>query len=152
GETVPKRIPLTDPESRLTPNKDGGYAPNYTPLATVDAETGLIAACDVIAMTDEEHSLIPQLQQVQESFNLPAPPAEVLGDGAMSCGSNLKGLDKLNVVLYSPAPTRDPAQNPALRPDPTQPVPSEQWAALPMTGGKKQSHLHKEAFVYDAER
>jgi len=31
GETVPKRLPITDPESRVMPNKEGGFAPNYTP-------------------------------------------------------------------------------------------------------------------------
>lgn len=28
GEKLPKRIPITDPESRQTPNKQGGFAPN----------------------------------------------------------------------------------------------------------------------------
>ena len=157
GETVPKRIPTTDPESRLTLNKEGGFAPNYTPLATVDAETGLIAACDVIAMTDEEHSLVSQIEQVQTNFGLATPPAEMLGDGAMSTGANLKELGELGVTLYSPAKTLDPAKNPALRADPTQPVPSEQWDALPTLivknrARQKQSQLSKEAFVYDAER
>lgn len=50
GETVPGRVPLTDPQSRVTPNKDGGFAPNDTPLLTVDADSGLIAAGDVLAM------------------------------------------------------------------------------------------------------
>ena len=65
GETVPSRIPLTDPESRLTPNQDGGFAPNYTPLAPVDCQHGLIVACDVIAMTDEERFLVSQIKQIQ---------------------------------------------------------------------------------------
>lgn len=30
-EPLPKRIPLTDPESRILPNKEGGFAPNDTP-------------------------------------------------------------------------------------------------------------------------
>jgi hypothetical protein len=30
GEPRPQRIPLTDPESRITPNKEGGFAPNDT--------------------------------------------------------------------------------------------------------------------------
>ena len=62
GETVPKHIPLTDPQARVTPNKDGGFAPNYTPLATVDVASGMIVACDVIAMTNEEHHLVPQVK------------------------------------------------------------------------------------------
>ena len=34
GEKIPARIPITDPQSRVTPNKEGGFAPNYTPTAT----------------------------------------------------------------------------------------------------------------------
>ncbi len=45
GETVPKHIPLTDPQARVTPNKDGGFAPSFTPLATVDVASGMIEAC-----------------------------------------------------------------------------------------------------------
>ena len=33
---------------------EGGFAPNYNPTATVDAESGLIAACDVISGIDEQ--------------------------------------------------------------------------------------------------
>jgi len=61
----------------------------------VDTKAGFIVACDVIAMTDEHRSLISQIQHVQTDFNLPSPPAETLGDGAMSSGSNLKELERL---------------------------------------------------------
>lgn len=154
GETVPGRIPLTDPESRMTPNKEGGFAPNYTPLATVDAASGLIVAADVIAMTNEDAHLTRQIKTVQEDFQLAAPPPEMLGDGAMCSGETLVALDELGVTLYSPMPLPDPA-NPALRADPTQPVPPEDWDRLPTQvqtrSGKKQSQLRKEAFVYDEQ-
>lgn len=153
GETVPSRIPLTDPESRLTPNKDGGFAPNYTPLATVDCQHGLIVACDVIAMTDEEHFLVSQIKQVQENFGLPTPPPEMLGDGSMGTGANLQALDEMQVTLYSPMTSLTAEQNPALRSDLTQPVAEADWDRLPVTklkGGATQ--LSKDAFVYDAER
>lgn len=157
GETLPSRVPLTDPQSRVTPNKDGGFAPNYTPLATVDAWSGLIAACDVIAMTNEEHFLTPQIAQVQRDYGLSAPPPEVLADGMMACGANLQRLDAWGVTLYSPTKTLDPGQNPALREDPTQPVPEADWDRLPTIivqprSGPKQPQLTKEAFVYDAVR
>ena len=31
-EKNPAQVPTTDPESRVMPNKEGGYAPNYTPM------------------------------------------------------------------------------------------------------------------------
>ena len=33
GEEPPNRIPLTDPDSRVMPNKHGGFAANFTPTA-----------------------------------------------------------------------------------------------------------------------
>ena len=57
-EEPPKRIPLTDPDARISPNKDGGFAPNYTPLAGVDVESGLIVTEDVINHVHEEHHLV----------------------------------------------------------------------------------------------
>lgn len=151
GETVPCRIPLTDPQSRITPNKEGGFAPNYTPLAMVDTASGLIVATDVIAMTNEDAHLVSQLQAVQTDFQLPQLPPAVLGDGAMCSGPNLAALEDLQVTLYSPLPGSSAAMNPALRTDPTQPVPEVEWNRLPMTGNKN-PQLDKAAFIYDTEQ
>ncbi len=150
GETVPSRIPLTDPQSRVTPNKEGGFAPNYTPLVTVDTTHGLIVADDVIAMTNEETHLISQLKSVQADFQLPQLPPAVLADGAMCSGPNLAALEDLGVTLYSPLPGASTATNPALRADLMQPVPEAELGQLPMTSTKK-PQFDKAAFVYDSE-
>lgn len=131
GETVPNRIPVTDPESRIAPNKDGGFAPNYTPLATTDAQSGMIVGCDVIAQTNEDQFLVSQLENVQQDFDLPALSAEVLADGMMCTGENLQQLSERNVTLYSPSKLADPTTNPACRADLSVPVAQEQWDLLP---------------------
>jgi len=41
------RVPVTDSDSSLLLNKDGGYAPNYTATAAVDVDSGLIVDADV---------------------------------------------------------------------------------------------------------
>jgi len=151
GETLPKRIPITDPESRQTPNKEGGFAANYTPLATVDVDSGLIVSADVIATTDEDKHLLPALEDVKESFELDALPPGVLADGLMATGENLADLGEKNVTLYSPISPGDPADNPAKRDDPRQPVPESEWERLP-TSGKKTPQLDKSAFVYDEKQ
>ena len=156
GETTPTRLPLTDPESRITPNKEGGFAPNYTPLATVDVASGLIVAADVIAMTDEDHYLVPSAREVQNDFALERPVPVMLGDGLQATGANLAELESLGVTLYAPVPLPDP-KNPALRLDPTQPIAESDWERLPTTvvknkSGEKQTQLTKEAFVFDAEQ
>jgi transposase len=67
-EPVPERIPLTDPESRISPNKEGGFAPNYTPLSAVDRESGLILDGDVIQNTDQEQHLVASLEAIESRF------------------------------------------------------------------------------------
>lgn len=156
GETLPKRLPLTDPQSRMMPNKDGGFAPNYTPTATVDVESGLIVEATVLGVINEDQHLIPSIESVQEQFGLEQAPAEVLADGLIGTGANLAAAEERGIIVYSPCSIPDPATNPALRADPTQPVPVDQWDRLPMkktkVSGKAGQQLEKSAFVYDAER
>lgn len=155
GERVPKYVPITDPQSRMLPNKEGGYAPNYTPLATVDVDSGLIVSADVIANVDEDKHLIGAIEDVQKQFQLDAPPAEVLADGKMASGDNLAECDARNISLYSPLPKQKGVDNPALRDAPTQPVSPEDYDRLPSKTvtrkGKKYEQLDKQAFVYDEE-
>jgi transposase len=157
GETAPSRLPLTDPQSRVSPNKEGGFAPNYTPLATVDVGSGLIVGCDVIAGTNEEPQLVPQLDQVQQDFDLAQSVPEVLADGMMATGANLARLESRGITLYSPPKGVAAGPNPAVRADPSQPVPEPAWAALPcqtvkVPSGEPTTQLTKEAFVYAPDR
>jgi transposase len=156
AETTPKRLPITDPQSRVTPNKEGGFAPNYTPLATVDVDGGLIVSADVICHTDEDKYLIPAIEDVQQQFDLETPPAEVLADGMMATGDNLAACDARNVTLYSPLAGHNDTENPAVRDDPTQPVPVEDRDRLPKKTvnrkGKEFQQLDKQAFVYDEDK
>jgi transposase len=156
AEQPPKRLPLTDPQSRVMPNKEGGFAPNYTPTATVDVASGLIVEATVLAVINEDQYLIPAIESVQQQFGLEQPPAEVLADGLIGTGANLAAAEARGITVYSPCPTPDPAANPALRADPTQPVPADQWDRLPMkkatVSGKTGKQLDKSAFVYDAEQ
>jgi transposase len=151
AQAIPKRLPLTDPQSRVTPNKDGGFAPNYTPLATVDVDSGLIVSADVIPHTDEDKHLISAIEDVRETFSVDAPP-EILADGMMATGENLAACDARKIVLYSPLTNGD-AENPALRDDLTQPVAAEDRDRLPTkiikSKGNQSQQLVKQAFVYD---
>ena len=153
GETIPKRLPITDPQSRVMPNKEGGFAPNYTPLATVDVDSGLIVSADVIANTDEDSHLIAAVEDVQEQFGLESPPPEMLGDGLMATGENLSECAQRGIDLYSPVKGQSSADNPALRDDPRQPVAAADRERLPTKrikrNGKKYEQLDKQAFVYD---
>lgn len=154
-QKLPARLPITDPQSRVTPNKDGGYAPNYTPLATVDVKSGLIVSADVIPHTDEDKHLIPAIEDVQQNFGLDDPPPDMLADGMMATGENLAECGEKKITLYSPIDD-GPADNPALRDDPTQPVPAADRGRLPTkiskSQGKETVKLDKHAFVYDEQQ
>jgi len=156
GLAPPPRLPITDPQSRVMPNKEGGYAPNYTPTATVDVASGLIVEATVLGVVNEAQHLIPALEAVQEQFGLAQPPAEVLADGLMGTAANLAAAEERGITVYSPCPIPDPAKNPALREDPRQPVPAEQWDRLPTqkvkVGGQPGTQLDKSAFVYDQQQ
>lgn len=147
GATIPSRIPLTDPESRVMPNKEGGCAPNYTPVVTVDAASGLILEADVLNVHNEDAQLVPALREVQAAFALPTLPPEVLMDGLNATGANLAQCEELGVTAYAPVPLPDP-KNPAVRADPTQPVPEVKWPDLPTHKTPEGPRLDKSAFVY----
>ena len=42
GSKRSAKVPVADPDSAIMPNKEGGYAPNFNPVATVDGECGMI--------------------------------------------------------------------------------------------------------------
>jgi hypothetical protein len=133
------------------PNKEGGFAPNYTPTAMVDVESGMIAECDVLNDMAEEQQLLPALDEVRRDFG--AKPNAVLADGLFETGPNLVALEEVGVTLYSPPSQTDPALNPALRDDLSQPVAADKVELLLMhvTSSKtKAQQFDKAAFIYDA--
>ena len=52
-EKNPAQLPKADTDSKVMPNKEGGYAPNFTPTAAVDVSSDLIVDCEVIADPNE---------------------------------------------------------------------------------------------------
>jgi transposase len=145
----PAQIPTTDPDSRVLPNKEGGYAPNYTPMAMTDVHGGFIVSSDVLANTTEQSLLVPMLADFEQTFGV--RPDTVLGDGVYSTGENLQRLDEHGVELLSPLPgSRVSTDNPAEREDPTQPVAAENRDKLPISPQTKK--LDKAAFVYNEEQ
>ena len=148
-EKNPAQLPSTDPDSRILPNKEGGYAPNYTPLVMTETMNGFIVAADVFTGNVEHTKLVGLVDWVSAEFT--EKPATVLADGAYSTGPNLEALDQREIELLSPLPTGDPpAENPAIRPDPSQPVPEEQIDRLPLNAQTKR--FDKAAFVYDEKQ
>jgi transposase len=143
----PAQLPKADPESQVMPNKEGGYAPNYTPLAATDAAAGLIVDCDVVAEPREDGQTLATVDRIEEHFG--QKPAAFLADTQHGTGVNLEGMEEREVEFYTPVESSVPgADNPAKREDPRQPVAEADWARLPRNDRKL---LAKSCFVYDAD-
>ncbi len=140
----PAQIPKHDPDSRVLPNKEGGYAPNYTPIATTEGHGGYIVDADVIVGPGEQGTLVPSLDRVTEMFG--EQPENALADGAFATGPNIADLESRQIEFFSHLPT-PPVNNPAQRDDPQQPVPADAWDQLPINPQTKT--LDKSCFQYD---
>lgn len=140
----PAQVPLHDVDSRVMPNKEGGYAPNYTPTATTDGHRGFIVDCDVLGEVNETNEVAPSVDRIEEAFG--EKPAKLLTDSGNNSGAVQQAMEERSVVLYTPVPQPDP-QNPAIRSDPTQAVPESEWPKLPRNSQKQ---LDKSCFIYDA--
>jgi transposase len=137
------QIPLADPDSRVLPNKEGGYAPNYTPMLAVDGESRMVVDGDIVPGRCEDEAIVPSLDRVEQTLG--ELPAQAVADSGFHTGRNLEALEARQVEALIPERVNF-AENPAQRPDPAQPVPAEQWPKLPVNPVSKV--LDKAAFVY----
>jgi len=142
----PAQIPKHDPDSRVLPNKEGGYAPNYTPVCTAEGHGGFLVDVDVISSSPEQRELLPSLDRIEQTLG--EKPENALADGLFATNSNIEGVQQRDIEFFSNLPSPDPVTNPAIRPDPTQPVPPEQWDQLPINAQTKK--LDKSCFIYDS--
>lgn len=140
----PAQAPMIDLDSRVMPNKEGGYAPNYTPTATTDGHRGFIVDCEVLSEVNETPQAVPSVDRIEEMFG--EKPARFLTDSGNNSGLVQQGMEEREIEFFASVPQAS-ADNPALRSDPTQPVPESEWPKLPRNSQKQ---LDKSCFVYDA--
>jgi transposase len=146
-EKNPAQLPVTDPDSRILPNKEGGYAPNYTPMAVTETENGFIVCADVLIGNVEHTAMMPMVDVIEADFG--QTPEAVLGDGTYTTGANLEGAEDRKWELLSPPVQKEPEANPAEREDLTQPVAEEDLDRLPKN--RQTKRFDKQAFIYDEE-
>ncbi len=138
------RVPVTDPDSSLLLNKDGGYAPNYTATAAVDVDSGLVVDADVPTGGDEASAIQPAVEATEETFG--HKPDQALFDSNFASGENLEYLAAEGVEALAPSEAAKD-DNPATRPDPTKPIGEEEVDKLLNRKGK----LGKALFAYDTD-
>lgn len=138
------RVPVTDPDSTILPNKEGGFAPNYTAIAAVEAASGAIVSAQIVPGNEEGSSVAKAMEDFSEITG--QGPERVLGDSGFASGANLEKIEQKQAAAYMPvACLKD---NPALREDPTKAVAEQLVEKLPRTG----KYLSQDAFVYERER
>lgn len=141
------RVPVTDPDAWLVANKEGGYAPNYTPVAAVDGASGLIVAAAVLEDGSEAASVQPMVEAVRQDHEV--SPKRVLFDSGFASGANLEAMAEQGIEVYAPVDSPSGQNHPAQREDPSQPLPPERIAALPRV--KSSGKLDRNAFLYDPQ-
>ena len=148
GKTTPKRLPITDPESRVCKNKEGGFGVNHTPANVVDEQSGLVVASDVIDGVNENESMIDAVNQARKNLEIEDEPIKVVADGLMDTPANIVGCRENGIDLYTPSGP----SNPAFRQDLSQPVAADQIDRLPTRTRAGKKYFDKTAFVYDAQK
>jgi transposase len=146
-EENPAQLPTTDQDSRILPNKEGGYAPNYTPMAVTEIENGFIVGADVLIGNVEHAVLTVMLDQVETDYG--EKPRTAMADSIFATGQNLTAMEDRGQELLSPPLSEVVADNPAHREDLTQAVAEEDLDRLPKNPQTKR--FDKQAFVYDAQ-
>src|SRR5207253_8600870 len=112
GVKTPAQVPTTDPDSRVMPNKEGGYAPNYTPTATTDGQRGFIVDCDVVAEVNESVVAVASVDRIQETFG--QKPEKFLTDAGNNSGHIIQEIERRDVEFYAPVESNQPQEgNPA---------------------------------------
>jgi transposase len=142
----PAQVPMHDPDSRVMPNKEGGYAPNYTPTATTDGHCGFIVDCEVLGEVNETPQAVPSVDRIAETFG--RKPERFLTDSGNISGLVQQALEERGIEFYAPVESPEPQPgSPLLRSDLTQPVPESERAGLPRN---PQGQLDKSCFLYVA--
>lgn len=141
----PAQIPKHDTDAKVLPNKEGGYAPNYTPFVTTEGRGGFLVDATVIGSNIEHAELLPSLDRVIETCG--EKPDHALADGAFATGPNIVGMQEREIEFFSNLPMPADATNPAIRSDLTQPVAEADRPQLPISPHTKR--LDKACFVYD---
>lgn len=139
------RVPTSDPDAHLLPNKEGGYAPNYTPTIAVDIASGAIVDAQVPDGAEEAGTLDEVLEASER--RLARKPQTLVCDANFATGAALEKLDRAHVAMCSPA--SPPVAPAARRDDPRQPVDPTLLNDLPTTGRGEKKRFTREAFVYD---
>jgi transposase len=144
AKSKPTRVPVTDPDSTILPNKEGGFAPNYTPTAAVEGRSGAIVSAHVVTGGQETQAVSQAVEDCRQTLG--RKPDRVVADSNFADGKELEHLERGRIDAYMPVGLDLSPNNPANRADPSEPIAPELWPKLPL----RNKRLAQGAFIYDA--
>jgi transposase len=161
GAKPPKAIAsVTDPESRVMPDKEGKSKPNYNAQLAVDTAHGVVVAAQVNDEAVDTGQLTPMLKEVEQQCG--RLPQEASADSAYNSGPELAALEEMKVAGFLPdsgegsgpkkgkSPEEEKKTEEALAAvQRGEALSVEQASALPQDD---QGRIDKSAFTYDAEK
>ena len=95
-----KRINLTDSDSRLMKNSDGGYNMSYNAQLGVDSKNQIIISNDVVNRENDYYEFIPIYEKAVQ--NTQVRPVEVSADAGYSSGKTYKYVREKGIDAYIP--------------------------------------------------
>lgn len=125
GEPIGPQVHLADPEAVLMKGRHG-FVVGYNAQAVVDSKAQIMVGAEVVASATDTASLLPMLQEAEESSGRPADVS--LADAGYHSAQAVAALEQAGRKVY--------VADPALRRKGRSP---EEWA------------YHKDHFRYDAE-
>src|SRR3972149_1440575 len=125
----PVQVPLTDQDAKVQPNKEGGFAPNYTPMATTDGARGFIVDQEVIAGGAAAATGSPLLDRLKSEFG--GLPARMFLDGAYGVGQNLEAFESRQIEAFTPMTSTELGDSSAQRPAASRGGAGQPWEELP---------------------
>jgi transposase len=142
------KVSVSDPDARILPNKEGGFAPNYTPVVTADSEAGFIVSEGVTNSNAEYPFQLQALSDMDEMFS--ELPEYMMGDGAFLDLETTQQIEEQGVIPLAPAQSTAAVKgDAAYRDDPTEAVSPDCLDDLPVN--KKTGRFTRKAFVFDVE-
>lgn len=91
------RVSLTEPESRIMKQSDGGYAPSYNVQFSTEASHKIIVGTGVSQCASDYGELSGAAQRVKE--NLGHKPQQMVVDGGFTCRENIVNMAAQGVDL-----------------------------------------------------
>jgi transposase len=125
------RVSMTDPQSRIMKQANGGFAPSYNVQVTTDTAAGMIVAVGVSQSSSDYGELVAAMERVEE--NVGAKPQQALTDGGFTSRENILAMAEAGIDLIGSLDEHD-----------------AQSAGQMKRRGVGEA-FYPEAFIYDAE-